>query len=188
MSVDVMPGGHRRIDRVLDPVFIAEAGSLDLSELRARRDDAEAEEADISYLRRLLQGRLDILRAELVRRSQGGDRDVAGLRAALPTILSNDVFVGELSGRHNALPRIQAPSHGDARHRRRVERLVSDETLARLPDLDVDELTRVVETLSREEEAVSAGRRAVQRVVDVLRAELARRYREGTAQVSQLLE
>ena len=188
MSVDVMPGGHRRIDRVLDPVFIAEAGSLDLSELRARRDDAEAEEADISYLRRLLQGRLDILRAELVRRSQGGDRDVAGLRAALPSILSNEVLGGEVSGRHNALPRIQGPSHGDARHRRRVERLVSDETLARLPDLDVDELTRVVETLSREEEAVSAGRRAVQRVVDVLHAELARRYREGTAQVSQLLE
>jgi hypothetical protein len=187
MSVDVMPGGQRRIDRVLDPGFIAESGSLDLSELRARRDEAEAEEADISYLRRLLQGRLDILRAELVRRSQGGDRDVAGLRAALPSILSNDVFVGELSGRHNALPRIQAPSHADAGHRR-VERLVSDETLARLPDLDVDELTKVVETLSREEEAVSAGRRAVQRVVDVLRAELARRYREGTAQVSQLLE
>ena len=91
MSVDVMPGGQRRIDRVLDPGFIAEAGSLDLAELRARRDDAEAEEADISYLRRLLQGRLDILRAELVRRSQGGDLDVAGLRAALPSILSNEV-------------------------------------------------------------------------------------------------
>jgi hypothetical protein len=181
-----MPGGQRRIDRVLDPEFIAEAGSLDLAELRARRDEAEAEEADISYLRRLLQGRLDILRAELVRRSQGGERDVAGLRAALPSILSNDELVGDMAGRHNALPRIQAPSSADVR--RRVERLVSDETLARLPDLDVDELTEVVGTLSREEEAVSAGRRAVQRVVDVLRAELARRYREGTAQVSQLLE
>jgi hypothetical protein len=188
MSVDVIPGGQRRIDRVLDPGFIAEARSLELSELRARRDEAEAEEADISYLRRLLQGRLDILRAELVRRSQGGDRDVAGLRAALPSILSNEMLGGEASGRHNALPRIQGPSHGAARHRRRVERLVSDETLARLPELDVDELTEVVETLAREEEAVSAGRRAVQRVVDVLHAELARRYREGTAKVSQLLE
>lgn len=188
MSVDVMPGGQRRIDRVLDPGFVAGAGSLDLSELRARRDEAEAEEADISYLRRLLQGRLDILRAELVRRSQGGDRDVAALRAALPSILGNDVLGGEGSSRRDAMPRIQVPSHGDARHRRRVERLVSDETLARLPDLDVDELTEVVGTLSREEEAVSAGRRAVQRVVDLLRAELARRYREGTAQVSQLLE
>jgi hypothetical protein len=65
---------------------------------------------------------------------------------------------------------------------------VSDETIARLPELDVEELTRAVEVLAREEEKVSTHRRAVQRVVDLLRGELARRYRDGTAQVSQLLE
>jgi hypothetical protein len=182
MSVEVLPGGHRRIDRVLDPRFAADVGGLDLSELRARREEAEAEEADISYLRRLLQGRLDILRAELVRRSQGGTHDVAGLLAGLPSILTD-----EAPGTFSAIPRVLVPSRVD-QHRRRVERLVSDETVARLPELDVDELTRAVEVLAREEESVSAHRRAVQRVVDVLRSELARRYRDGTAQVSQLLE
>src|SRR4030095_11888795 len=49
MSVEVMPGGQRRIDRVLDPRF-----------------------TDVSYLRRLLQGRLDILRGELARRYRDG--------------------------------------------------------------------------------------------------------------------
>jgi len=73
-------------------------------------------------------------------------------------------------------------------HRRRVERLVSDETIARLPELDGEELTRAVEVLSAEEEKVSIHRRTVQRVVDLLRGELARRYRDGTALVSQLLE
>jgi CheY-like chemotaxis protein len=63
MSVEVVRGGQRRIDRVLDPGFVAGVGQLDLAELHARRE--EAEEADISFLRRLLQGRLDILRAEL---------------------------------------------------------------------------------------------------------------------------
>jgi hypothetical protein len=57
-----------------------------------------------------------------------------------------------------------------------------------LPELDVEELTRAVEVLAHEEEQVSTHRRTVQRVVDVLRGELARRYRDGTAQVSQLLE
>jgi hypothetical protein len=76
----------------------------------------------------------------------------------------------------------------NGKHRRRLERLVSDETLARLPELEVDELTRAVELLSREEELVSANRRAVQRVVDRLRGELARRYRDGTVSVAQLLE
>src|SRR5919201_2148727 len=179
MSVEVLPGGQRRIDRVLDPGFVAGIAELDLAELRARREEAEAEEADISYLRRLLQGRLDILRAELVRRSRGGAHDVAGLLAGLPSILSD-----EAPGTFSAIPRVLVPSRAD-QHRRRVERLVSDETVARLPELDVDELTRAVEVLAREEESVSAHRRAVQRVVDVLRVELARRYRDGSAQVSQ---
>jgi hypothetical protein len=52
----------------------------------------------------------------------------------------------------------------------------------------VEELTGAVEALGREEDQVSTHRRTVQRVVDVLRGELARRYRDGTAQVSQLLD
>ena len=186
MIVEVVPGGHRRIDRVLDPGFTEEVERLGLPELRARRDEAEAEEADVSYLRRLLQGRLDILRAELERRSAGGDQDVAallaGLLAGLPAILSDDA-----PGTFSAVPRVQLPSRA-GEHRRRVERLVSDETIARLPELDVEEVTRAVEVLGHEEEKVSTHRRAVQRVVDLLRGELARRYRDGTAQVSQLLE
>jgi hypothetical protein len=178
MSVEVVRGGQRRIDRVLDPRFVVGVGQLDLAELRSRREEAEAEEADISYLRRLLQGRLDILRAELVRRSSGGEQDVAGL----PAILTDDA-----PGTFSAIPRILVPSRAD-QHRRRVERLVSDETVARLPELDVEELTRAVEVLAHEEESVSTHRRAVQRVVDLLRGELAGRYRDGGAHDAQLLE
>ena len=116
MSVEVVRGGQRRIDRVLDPRFVAGVGRLDLAELRARREEAEAEEADISFLRRLLQGRLDILRAELVRRSRGGEQNVAGLLAGLPAILTDDA-----PGTFSAIPRILVPSRAD-QHRRRVER------------------------------------------------------------------
>ena len=118
-----------------------------------------------------------------MRRSATDEQDVAGLLAGLPAILSDDSPGTTFS----AVPRVQVPSRA-GEHRRRVERLVSDETIARLPELDVEELTRAVEVLSAEEEKVSTHRRAVQRVVDLLRGELARRYRDGTAQVSQLLE
>ncbi len=178
----VIPGGQRRIDRVLDQGYITDIGELDLAELRRRRNEAEAEEADISYLRRLLQGRLDILRTELVRRSQGADTDMSQLLAGLPGILSD-----EAPGTFNAIPRILVPGRA-SRHRRRVERLVSDETVAKLPELDIDELATAVKLLAREEETVSASRRSIQRVVDALRGELARRYRDGSANVGQLLE
>lgn len=184
MSVEAVPGGKRRIDRVLDPRFVADAGRLELDDLRQRRGEAEAEEEGISYLRRMLQGRIDILRAELSRRTNGaGDsQDVGGLVAGLPGILSDAA-----SGSFTAIPKIRMRLP-NGRRRRRLERLVSDETIARLPELDAAELTRAVERLCREEERLSANRRAVHRVVDVLRGELARRYRDGTASVAQLLE
>ncbi|MGH3101105.1 MAG: hypothetical protein ACRDPU_08925, partial [Thermoleophilia bacterium] len=50
MSVEVVPGGQRRIDRVLGPGFTDGVDRLGLPELRARREEAEAEEADVFYL------------------------------------------------------------------------------------------------------------------------------------------
>lgn len=183
MSAEAIPGGKRRIDRVLDPRFVADVDRLALDDLRGRRGEAEAEEGAISYLRRMLQGRIDILRAELLRRSDGGGgRDLVALVAGLPRILSDAGPSG-----FTAIHKVRMPLP-NGEHRRRLERLVSDETIARLPELDVAELTRAVGLLSCEEELVSANRRAVQRVVDVLRGELARRYRDGTASVAQLLE
>ncbi|MCL2551243.1 MAG: hypothetical protein FWE75_03775 [Actinomycetia bacterium] len=49
---------------------------LDLAALRALRRDAQQEEADLSYLRRMLHGRIDILQAELRRRD--GSAETSG--------------------------------------------------------------------------------------------------------------
>lgn len=176
--MEAVSGGDRRIDRVLDPAFTSGVEELSLDELRARREEAEVVEADVSYLRRLLQGRLDIIRAELERREAGGE---GGLLDELPTILAD--ARGPSFG---ALPRRLLPSRAD-QHRRRVERLVSDETVARLPELEADELRRAVGVLTDEESRVSATRRRVHAVVDGLRQELTRRYRSGAADVSTLL-
>ena len=46
MSVEVVPGGQRRIDRVLGPRLLDGVDRLGLPELRARRE--EADEADVS--------------------------------------------------------------------------------------------------------------------------------------------
>ena len=60
--------GNRRIDRVLAADYLEGLQGLPLAEVRQLRADAEQEEVDLSYLRRMIQGRLDILRAELNRR------------------------------------------------------------------------------------------------------------------------
>jgi hypothetical protein len=46
-------------------------GSLPDEELRQLKDDLEARERELSYQRRVLHGKIDILRAEIVARLQG---------------------------------------------------------------------------------------------------------------------
>src|SRR3954468_24512252 len=80
--------GRRRIDRVLAPSFVEGLDGLDVSELKQRRDEALAEREYLSLLRRLVHGRLDILRAESVRRSEGGPS--TPLSERLSAILSEE--------------------------------------------------------------------------------------------------
>ena len=111
------PNGRRRIDKVLAEGFADDLGNLDLDELRARRREAEQEEADLSYLRRMLQGRMDILRAELARRSGGGDKIFEHLSAVLADSARSDHGLGRYL-------RVE-PSRVDE-HRRSVEQLIAD--------------------------------------------------------------
>jgi hypothetical protein len=49
---------------------LPDLGSLSESELKSLIDDLEHQEHEVSYKRRLLHGKIDILRAELVARLQ----------------------------------------------------------------------------------------------------------------------
>ena len=56
---------------------LPDLGSLSDDELKSLIDDLEVEEREVSYRRRLLHGKIDILRAELVARLQtSGGRSV----------------------------------------------------------------------------------------------------------------
>lgn len=179
--IEVRPGGRRRIDRVLAPDYVQELDQLDLAEVRSRRDDAAQEETDLSYLRRLLHGRIDIVKAEQKRRREGGSSSVVD---RLVEILSDNV-VGPTpsgSGRHQTLE----PSRAEA-HRRHVEALVSDADLSDVGSLPDERLDLALRTYAAEEESVSQRRREVQKVVDALNDEIGARYRAGSASVDTLL-
>jgi hypothetical protein len=56
---------------------LPDLGSLSDEELKKLKDELEAEEREVSYRRRILHGKIDILRAELVQRLQvSGGRSV----------------------------------------------------------------------------------------------------------------
>lgn len=178
--IDVRSGGRRRIDRVLDPGYVAGLGELGLGEVRARRDDAAQEETDLSYLRRLLHARIDIVRAEQRRRREGGSAPVV---AELGRILAvNAVGPAIGSGRHQMLQ----PSRAQA-HRRHVEALVADVDLSNVGSLSGEKLDGALRAYCTEEASVSQRRREVQHVVDTFNAEIGSRYASGAASVDELL-
>jgi len=174
-----MPGGHRRIDRVLAPDFLDGLEGLPIEQVRERRREAEQEEVDLSYLRRLLHGRLDIVEAELQRRGSPGQGDLV---ERLSEILADPARAAHGSGRHLTVE----PSRVDE-HRRRVEQVVADVGISDVTRRTDDELVQSLADLRAIEAEVSEVRRSVQVVADACSAELARRYRDGLASVDDVL-
>ena len=80
--------GHRRIDRIRDASYLDGLDGLSLEDLRARRDECLAEREYLSLLRRLVQGRAEILQAELASRT--ASEDPGPLVDRLATILAAD--------------------------------------------------------------------------------------------------
>jgi hypothetical protein len=172
------PNGRRRIDRVLADDFAADLTSLDMDELRSRRREAEQEEADLSYIRRMLQGRMDILRAELARRSGGGEKIVEHLSQVLADSARSDHGLGRYL-------RVE-PSRVDE-HRRSVEQLIADVGVSDVEGHTDDELRESLGRLEGFEQGISEDRHRVQKVMDALTTEVASRYKSGTASVDDLL-
>lgn len=164
---------RRRIDLVQSPEFASGLESLPLEDLRARRRMCADLDTELSYYRRLLQGRLDLLAFEVRRRSGDEER---GLLEALPEVLASWA-AGEpgLPERRVAVEIPDLPAQG----RRAVDRALADDFLARLPEMDDAELAAVQHRLAEAEAEVSRQRRAVFEASDRLQAELVRRYRQG---------
>ncbi|MEX2504960.1 MAG: hypothetical protein WD378_08920, partial [Egicoccus sp.] len=64
--------GRAELERILADDYLDGLQDWPTADLRQARAACEAEEEAVSYARRLMQGRLDILRDELERRD-GGD-------------------------------------------------------------------------------------------------------------------
>jgi hypothetical protein len=174
------PAGGAAVDALLAPAFLEGAMQQPMAEVRRLRREAEQQEVNLSYTRRLLQGRLDIVRRELQRRSEDDGRSLVDL---LPEILSE-------KGR--------GPAHGLGRHQTVqpsapeeceswVNSLTRGVDLSAIADLSDAKLEKAARALAQAESGLSERRRGVQQVMDSLAAELGRRYRDGEADVAALL-
>ncbi|MFF8832254.1 ABC transporter substrate-binding protein [Streptomyces sp. NPDC015131] len=172
------PPAQRGGDAVLPETRDHDLKALRLPELRALRRDSHGDEADLSYVRRLLQGRIDILRAELARR--GG--------AAVPVVERLPEILTDTPSRHRSSARhVTMTTPRGEEYRKLAADMLEEVGLSDLTARTDEELHAAMGRLARYEQQVSRRRQQLQRTADDCSAEIARRYREGEAQVDDLL-
>lgn len=174
----------RELDRILADDYLSGLAGLDLSVIRERRAECQAVETQLSYLRRLVQGRHDIATGEIDRRRHGGSpQDVADLVERLPEILADRIHAPG-PGR---MPSMMEPGDMEGRLVEELDAITEAATLDTPDQVTDGALARAAEQLAALELEVSTLRRSLFDRIDALQAELTRRYRDGETTVDDLL-
>ena len=163
--------------------YLGDLAGRSLSDLRTLRAECQRVEDAVSYQRRLVQGRLDIVQCEHERRAAGEPpADLEALVAGLPSALGGGIAGprrGHTSYEHELADVDDVSAAVDA--------VVGPAQLASLPDLSGLQLGDLADRLRAVEREVSNRRRTVFDRLDALADELGRRYRDGATSVDNLL-
>jgi hypothetical protein len=165
--------------------YLGDLAARPMDEVRSMRAECQQVETGLSMLRRLVQGRLDIVGVELARRAEGGDPDtLPDLIARLPEVLSDRTHAPGV-GR---LPQVMAPGEMPPELEAELDAIMAAGSIADLPSVSDADLSRMADELGELERTVSTQRSALFERIDALQAEITRRYKTGEASVDSLLQ
>lgn len=148
---------------------------LTLAEIRAQRNALQAQEDAISFVRRLAQGRLDLVQDEQRRRASGNDQPVGSLADRLA-----DVF-GQQHGGGSARPPRETNVPADHPLILELDQLCEHYQFESMENIDDKSLDELAGALGMFEKSCSGQRHDLFEKIDALTAELVRRVREGGA-------
>ncbi|HKH88641.1 MAG TPA: hypothetical protein VKA05_07445 [Acidimicrobiales bacterium] len=205
---------RRDVDRLLAPEFVQGLADAPVAELRRRRDQCRRVEDLVSYLRRVVQGQLDLIHAEIEMRVTGSGGDDGRLVDDLPSILAGspaggagggaEHAAGAWSSGHQGTSLLAIPAVADMFSEYEelspteiaaviapelVETTFQNGTLpgANLGTYSDAELRKVMERLGEHETQLSAERRILHEQIDHLQAMIVERYKTGAADADALL-
>lgn len=156
---------------------MSDAKSMSLTELREARSRLNADEDAVSFVRRLTQGRLDLVRAELKHR-RGGEDDTANLAR---------VFGQAHGGGSNRPPRDTEVPVGHPLVIA-LEKICEELGFGQLRTLQVAELEALETSLATFERERSEERKALFSSIDALTTELVSRIKGGGADVDAMFQ
>jgi hypothetical protein len=179
-----MPSPRDDLDRILTSPYLDGIGARSTEEIRSMRTECQQAEVGLSYLRRLIQGRLDIVHTYLEHLGSDGPPDLASLVNDLPGILASGP--GRPPGPEH-LPMLLAPDTEESDLTTELDAVLGIDEIGALPDLEPNQLRDLAARLEALENRVSLDRRALHVRIDTLQAELVERHKTGRASVDGLL-
>ena len=180
-----MPSSPDHLARLLDPDYLADVHGLTLDDIRRMRTECQEAEASLSYLRRLIQGRLDIVHAYMERPAGSDAPDLSSVVDNLAGILAGP---GRSAGGPGRNPILYSPDTDEmAELTVELDDILGADDVGRLAGLDDAQLADLAGRLRDLENRVSAERRGLHERIDTLQAELVARHKQGTASLDGLL-
>jgi hypothetical protein len=157
--------------------YLADLAHRPVADLRAMRSECQSVEEEVSMARRVVQGRLDIVRHEFDLRRHGGEpSDASQLVGSLAVALTELDHGGPAVSTSGVVDEFEV-----------IDELLADEALANLPGCTDAELDSIHDRLHHAEQILSVRRRRLFDRIDQLAEELTRRYRTGEASIDSLL-
>lgn len=148
---------------------------LTLADIRAQRNALQGQEDAISFVRRLAQGRLDLVQDEQRRRASGSEQPAGSLADRLA-----DVF-GQQHGGGSARPPRETNVPADHPLVLELDQLCEHYQFESMENIDDQSLDELAGALGMFEKSCSGQRHDLFEKIDALTAELVRRVREGGA-------
>lgn len=168
---------RRRLDQVLDPDFLQGMEGFTLDELRDRRVTAVEVENELSYYRRLLYGRMDLVKFEQRRRSGEEERSLID---SLVDILTDPERTDRTEPRGSGHIVTDLPPLPDV-GKRDIDEVMGDGVLTRLDDASPEELQTSLDGFEKMVGEINTKRVAAQQVIDQLSETIAARFKAEVA-------
>jgi RsiG-like len=172
------------LSRVLDTHYLDGMQDRELDEIREMRTECEQTETAVSFLRRMAQGRLDLIHAYLDRRTHSELSDLREFVDELPSIIASGPPPKSGPTRFGG-SRLPDPYPEDLSTE--LDAVLRPEQMSELESLDDDKLQSIAEELATMEKKLSQQRRSLHEEIDRIQAEIVSRYKTGKATVDGLL-
>ena len=179
-----MPTSLADLSRLLDPHYLDKMEELPVEDIRRMRTECQHAEAALSYLRRLIQGRMDIVHAYVEQADAGTAPDLSSVVDNLAGILAGP---GRPSG-PGRNPVLYSPDTEEmAQLTVELDAILGADEIALLATRSTEDLRALADQMHELEVRVSGERHGLHERIDALQAELVKRHKSGQASVDGLL-